>query len=139
MLSDYTRYVIVTFRSTLNSLPSVLTISYPHMSQYQRQSLAPPTHHNPHPGFDCFPHPQWTYIKCIFHIASSAMAIPHTFCHVHINAFAIVVLSPTIFKKLVVVWQDLALPSCDQPLFAIPQHKKNVIPITASCNTDSLP
>jgi hypothetical protein len=34
VIISHPRYVIVTFHSTLNSLPSVLTISYPHMSQY---------------------------------------------------------------------------------------------------------
>ncbi len=36
---SHPRYVIVTFHSTLNSLPSILTISYPHMSQYHLPTI----------------------------------------------------------------------------------------------------
>ncbi len=39
MIISHPKYVIVTFHSTLNSLPSVLTISYPHMSQYHLPTI----------------------------------------------------------------------------------------------------
>ncbi len=39
VIVTYPRYVIVTFNSTLNSFPSILPISYPHMSQYHLPSI----------------------------------------------------------------------------------------------------
>ncbi len=39
VIISHPRYVIVAFHSTLNSLPSVLTISYPHMSQYHLPTI----------------------------------------------------------------------------------------------------
>jgi hypothetical protein len=39
VIISHSRYVIVTFHSTLNSLPSLLTILYPHMSQYHLPTI----------------------------------------------------------------------------------------------------
>jgi hypothetical protein len=39
VIMSYPRYVIVTFHSTLNSLPCILTISYPHVSQYHLPTI----------------------------------------------------------------------------------------------------
>ncbi len=39
VIISHSRYGIVTFHSTLNSLPSNLTISYPHMSQYHLPTI----------------------------------------------------------------------------------------------------
>jgi hypothetical protein len=58
-------------------------------------------------------------------VAFSAMAVVDILYHGRFDAFAIVVVAPTItLKMLVVGWRDLAFPLRCHPCGAAPRHKK---------------